>query len=77
MRKGIQGHYLMLRGSMNLSKSIKDFTSSPKGIISLETRLSLERECHIGLRLGHASNSGNKKFQQENAIIKLHMLIIH
>ena len=57
MRKGIQGHYLMLQGCMNLSRSIKDFTSSSKGIISLETRLSLEREGHLGLRLGHANGA--------------------
>ena len=46
MREGNQGHYLMLQGYMNLSKSIYDFSSSSKGILSLETRLSLEREGH-------------------------------
>ena len=54
MGKGIQGHCLMLQGCMNLSKSIYDFTSSAKGIISLESRLSLEREGHGELMLGHA-----------------------
>ena len=54
MRKGIQGHCLMLQGCMNLSRSIYDFTSTPKGTLSLETRLSLEREGHRGLMLGHA-----------------------
>ena len=39
MGKGIQGHCLMLQGCMNLSRSIYDFTSSAKGIISLESRL--------------------------------------
>ena len=54
MRKGIQEHCLMLQGCMNLSKSIKDITNTPKGILSLETRLSLEREDHRELMLGHA-----------------------
>ena len=54
MRKGIQEHCLMLQGCMNLSRSINDFTSSAKGFISLETRLSLEREGHRELMLGHA-----------------------
>ena len=57
MRKGIQGHCLMLQGCMNLSKSIYDFTSTPKGILSLETRLSLEREGHRELELGHVSSA--------------------
>ena len=54
MRKGTQWHQLMLKGCMNLSKSINDFNSPAKGIISLETSKSLEREGHRGLRLGHA-----------------------
>ena len=54
MREGIQGHYLMLQGCMNLSRSINDFTSSSKDIISLEIRLSLEREGHRELMLGYA-----------------------
>ena len=49
MRKGIQGNFLMLQGCMNLSRSIYVFTSTPKGTLSLETRLSLEREGHRGL----------------------------
>ena len=54
MRKGIQGHYLMLQGCMNLSGSIYDFTSTSKCFISLETGLSLEREGYKELMLGHA-----------------------
>ena len=54
MRKGIQGNCLMLQGCMNLSRSIYDSTSTPKGFISLETRLSLEREGYRELMLGHA-----------------------
>ena len=47
--EGIQGHCLMLQGCMNLSRSIYVFTSTSKGTLSLETRLSLEREGHRGL----------------------------
>ena len=32
MRKGIQGHFLMLQGCMNLSKSINDFNNFAKGL---------------------------------------------
>ena len=44
----------MLQECMNLSKSINDFTNTPKGILSLEIRLSIEREGHRELMLGHA-----------------------
>ena len=54
MRRGIQGHCLMLQECMNLSKSIYDFTSTPKSFISLETSTSLEREGYRELMLGHA-----------------------
>ena len=57
MRKGIEGHCMMLQGCINLSKIINDFTSSTKGSISLETRLNLEREGHGELMLGHTNNA--------------------
>ena len=43
MREGIQGNYLMLQGCMNLSRNIKDFTSTPKGILSRNKAKSRER----------------------------------
>ena len=46
MREVNQGHYLMLQGYLNLFKIIYDSSSSSKGILSLEARLSLEREGH-------------------------------